>query len=274
MSVAMRVAVLAVAANLLVACGQSTPQIHTGGSSSQRLSLRALGSVDDAPAGFIEYLPPGYGDGRPRPLLVFLHGSGENGDGGKDALERLRDAGLPSLIAANEWPKGRPFVVLAPQHDERGQLFCADASEVAKFIRFALAHYTIDRGRIYLTGYSCGAIAGWDYLGAHGDEIVAAAVLVSGDGNRALAAADCALGRVPIWAFHGAFDTTVGANGSVRPIRALRSCTNRRPRDLRLTIYPRGGHDIWRPTYDLSAGHDIYGWLLRHRRATQAGSHG
>jgi predicted peptidase len=263
---AMRLAAFVLAASLVAACGESTPQVEPGGPSSQRLSLRALGSVDEAPAGYIEYLPPGYGDGRPRPLLIYLHGAGENGDGSKNSLEHLRDAGIPALIAADEWPERRPFVVLAPQHDDQRYLYCPDAEEVAKFIRFALAHYAIDRRRVYLTGSSCGAIGGWDYLGAHTDEVVAAAVLISGDGNGALADAHCALGRVPIWAFHGAFDTVVGANGSVRPIRALRQCTDPRPRDLRLTVYPGAGHDISQATYDLTAGHDIYGWLLRHRR--------
>ena len=42
-------------------------------------SVQALGSVDGAPMGYLEFLPPGYGDGEPRPLLVFLHGSGEAG---------------------------------------------------------------------------------------------------------------------------------------------------------------------------------------------------
>ncbi|MFV0543627.1 MAG: hypothetical protein ACK5L8_08080 [Marinicella pacifica] len=32
-----------------------------------------------------------------------------------------------------------------------------------------------------------------------------------------------------------------------------------------MVIYPGVGHNSWRRTYDLSAGHDIYHWLLNFR---------
>ena len=33
---------------------------------------------------------------------------------------------------------------------------------------------------------------------------------------------------------------------------------------VELTVYPDADHDAWSRTYDLSAGHDIYAWLLEH----------
>ena len=33
-------------------------------------------------------------------------------------------------------------------------------------------------------------------------------------------------------------------------------------RDAELTVYPGVDHDSWTRTYDLSADHDIYDWLL------------
>jgi dienelactone hydrolase len=112
---------------------------------------------------------------------------------------------------------------------------------------------------------SCGAIAAWDYLGAHTDELIAAAVLIAGDGRGALAAAGCNLGRVPIWAFHGAEDEVVDPAGSADPITALEACTEPKAVDARLTVYPDADHDAWDRTYDLSAGHAVYAWLLTHR---------
>ena len=43
------------------------------------------------------------------------------------------------------------------------------------------------------------------------------------------------------------------------------------PTDVRLTVYPGVGHDpdAWDPTYDLSAGHDIYTWLLEHDNSAE-----
>jgi hypothetical protein len=33
-----------------------------------------------------------------------------------------------------------------------------------------------------------------------------------------------------------------------------------------MVIYPGVGHDSWSATYDGSGGHDIYAWMLAHRR--------
>src|SRR5215210_1527815 len=191
-------AVLAALTLVVASCGGKATDVAPNGPSSERLTLRPVGSVEGTPAGYIEYLPPGYGDGTRRPLLLFFHGAGENGDGGEDGLKLLRIGGaIPTLIARDRWPERRPFIVLMPQHDG-GQVagsLCPDAAEIDSFIRFATANYDVDAKRVYLTGLSCGAIGAWEYLGAHTDETVAAAVLIAGDGNHAFAEAHCALGR-------------------------------------------------------------------------------
>jgi hypothetical protein len=126
---------------VLAGCGGGREALP-GGPSSERVTLQTAGSVEGAPLGYVEYLPPGYGDGTSRPLLVFLHGVDENGDGSETALGRLFKLGVPRLIQKDDWPE----------------------------------------------------------------------------------------------------DPT--------------------PVDVRLTVYPRTDHDAWSRTYDLSAGHDIYAWLL------------
>jgi hypothetical protein len=34
-----------------------------------------------------------------------------------------------------------------------------------------------------------------------------------------------------------------------------------------MTVYPGVDHDSWTRTYDLSAGHDIYAWMLDQTRS-------
>src|SRR4029077_7743639 len=143
--------------------------------------LRALGTTA-SPMGYAEYLPPQYGQTGPSPLLVFLHGSGEGGDGSADQLQALAGAAIPSYIAHDAWPAERPFVVLAPQHSVSGDLspysvcegiefgascavtvqhdlgnptpgsVCVTPQEVHDFIAYAVAAYDVDPNRIYLTG--------------------------------------------------------------------------------------------------------------------------
>jgi predicted peptidase len=237
-----------------------------GGPSSDRLTLWPIGTKPGAPLGYAEYLPPGYGDGGLRPLLVFHHGIGESGNGSEEELDRLFNTGLPTLIENDSWPEERPFVVLMTQHDAPPFTSCHTVEEIRTFLEFAMGEYQVDPARIYITGLSCGAIGSWNYLGAHTDELVAGAVLIAGNGNPAFGQAGCELGKVPIWAFHGDADDTVDPSGSSGPINDLNECTSPAPVEAKLTIYPDVGHNSWDQTYDGSAGHDIYAWLLGHTK--------
>jgi predicted peptidase len=167
------------------------------------------------------------------------------------------------LIARDQWPATRPFVVLSAQHPGSG---CPTATEIRAFIAWAMTNYTVDSTRIYLTGLSCGAIGSWNYLGANVDMQVAAAVLIAGDGRGAWGNQRCNLGRVAIWGFHGESDTTVSPDGTRVAMNNLIACPTPPRKDARHTMYPGVGHDSWSRTYDSSAGHDIYGWLLSQRR--------
>jgi predicted peptidase len=213
-------------------------------------------------AGFWEYVPPHYGNGDRYPLLVFWHGLGENGDGSLVSLAKVPANGPPRLLNEDRWPENRPFIVLSPQHPGTD---CPSSKELDDFMRFAISHYEVDLRRVYLTGLSCGAIGSFRYLAEHLDELVAAAVLVCGDGRSAIAQAGCALGRVPIWALHGELDPTVPAAGSIEPLTQLGAC-NPKAVDAKLTVYPGVGHDSWTQTYDLSSGNDVYAWLLSHSK--------
>lgn len=244
----------------------SPPTLGTS-TSSDRLTWHPIGSVDGAPLGYAEYLPPSYAaNGAKSPVLVFLHGSGESGDGTEFQLLRLVGSGIPGMIYGNRWPDERPFVVLSPQHREDAPNFCMEATEIDQFLRFALDHYNVDPSRLYVTGLSCGAIGLWNYLAQHGDELIAAAVPIAGFGLAAFSEQGCELGKTPIWAFHGALDGNVPVHGDVYPLTSLQGCSDPAPVDARLTVYPLTGHDSWTQTYERSAEDDIYDWMLSHTR--------
>jgi predicted esterase len=238
------------------------------GPSSARQTPRPLGTTR-AQLGYYEYLPPGYGDGAKRPILFFFHGVGENGNGTTD-LAKVPANGPPKLINANQWPASRPFVVLSPQHPPvvgqpdpiYGGFDCWTPTEVHDFITFALANYDVDLTRIYVTALSCGAMGSANYFKQYGTQQgVAAAALISGNANIAWQGQGCALvQQMALWAFHGDADNVVPITGDNTAMPQFMACTARK--DVRYTVYPGVGHDAWTSTYDLSAGHDIYTWLL------------
>jgi poly(3-hydroxybutyrate) depolymerase len=243
------------------------------GPSAGRQVARPVGSTAAA-LGYYEYLPPGYGDGGKRPVLFFFHGVGENGNGAGD-LSRVTANGPPKLIAMNQWPASRPFIVLSPQHPpSKGALDpvyigfdCWTPAEIHDFVAFALTNYQIDPHRIYLTGLSCGAMGSANYFKQYGaGQGVAAAALISGNANIFWPTTGCALvGDIGFWAFHGDADPTVPISGDNMALVHLTACPPPR-KDVRYTVYPGGGHDVWTQTYDLSAGNDVYAWLLGFSR--------
>ena len=238
------------------------------------LTAMPLGTVDEAAMGYLEYLPPDYGNREAAPLLVFLHGAGEAGDGSAESLELVDDLGIPQLIAAGDWPDGpplypgaQPFVVLAPQYGQRyADHDCAFGDDLAAFLDFAVEHYEIDPARVYVTGVSCGAIGMWDYFASHGGELVAASVPVSGHAMWAMEQSGCApLAEVPTWAFHGAEDEIIPVSFVEEQIAQIRECEGADLVPAELTIYPDTDHvGAINKTYDQSAGNDIYSWLLEH----------
>jgi hypothetical protein len=229
--------------------------------SAQRQLPRPLGETASG-TGYLEYLPPGYGDGVKRPLLVVVPGISENGNGTTD-LTKLAVRGPAMLIAQNRWPDSRPMVVLSMQHLADSE--CASGAEVFAFLSYALGRYQIDPQHVYLTGISCGAISAWNYIGSYHSMQIAAAVLIAGDGTAAWNTAGCALGAVAIWGFHAEGDTTIPITGTTYPIDHLAMCMPP-GREAKKTIYTGSDHDSWTRTYDLSAGNDIYAWMLSQSR--------
>ncbi len=265
----------------------------TGMSDSARyLTERPIGSTD-SPAGYDEYLPPSYtATGAQSPLLLFFHGYGETGDGTPEAISRLVAAGIPKYINVGGWPTDRPFVVLAPQHVEDPPgfdfsscdgaqfggscnmqvqhdnlnvqpAFCTTPNEVRDFIDYAVTHYNVDPSRVYITGLSCGAFGIWEYLGFYGgDDKVAAAVPIAGEGRPAFATASCNLGDTPIWAFTGLLEDTVDPQGSIEPMTALQDDCGVPADQAKLTVYPDRDHNSWDPAYGGANGDDIFSWML------------
>lgn len=242
------------------------PVVVDAGPSSERQKPISKDATT-APNGYYEYLPPGYDKNTPAPLLVFWHGLGEDGDGlygadGGGDLHKVLANGPPKLIAKDQWPNTRPFIVLSAQHGMSG---CPSAGEIDAFITWATGHYAVDPKRVFLTGLSCGAIGSWSYIATYEAKAVAATLLISGDPGGAWAKDGCGLiGDLAIWSVHGSQDPQVAFAPDESEMTKLLACPQPHA-DVKWTPVDGGGHDVWTRTYDLSAGYgDVYAWLLAH----------
>ncbi len=195
---------------------------------------------------YLLYLPPGY-DADPSaawPLMVFLHGAGERGTD----IGMVAAHGPPLLIDQGH---DFPCVVVSPQCSASWW----DSAALEAFIHDLLASYRIDPDRVYLTGLSMGGYATWDLAVRH-PGTYAAVVPVCGAGDPSLA---YRLRDLPLWAFHGALDTTVPVAGTLDMITAIEQAGG----NPRVTIYPDLGHDVWTITY---ASDGLYAWLFAQHR--------
>lgn len=188
-----------------------------------------------------------------RPLIVFLHGSGEAGDGDAD-LAKVARGGFPCLGGPNNPPPPGefPFIVLAPQAPP---LTNWSPYEVVALVDEISAKYPVDPDRIYLTGLSLGGYGVWDTAMAFPDRFAAIAP-VAGAGDPADAAR---LGNLPVWIFHGEDDPTIPVFEARRMADALTAAKH----PPKLTIYPKTGHGSWSKAY---RDPELYQWFLSHTR--------
>src|SRR5215203_68833 len=189
-------------------------------SASTRQTAFPLGTTE-APYGYYEYLPGGYGSDPDQewPVVVFLHGLGVRGDGSAGQLPRVLTEALPKNI---EDGAQYSFLVISPQSPElipgqfQQQLWW-DVGVLDAMIEYVKLHYPVDLDRIYLTGASMGGGGVWNYAKAHPEKL-AAILPVCGAASTPEGAK---LVKVPTWAFHAWGDSTVSAKESVDWINAI-----------------------------------------------------
>jgi pimeloyl-ACP methyl ester carboxylesterase len=187
------------------------------------------------------------------PMILFLHGSGECGDGGPE-LARVQATGLPRRLNTREGlPADFPFIVLMPQCPPNQYWSPYDLIALLDEVQ---TKYPIDPDRIYLTGLSLGGYGTWDTAIAFPDRFAAIAP-VCGAGDPADVAR---IIHLPTWVFHGSADPTVPIAEADRMVRALHLAAGR---EVNFTIYHGVGHDAWTKAY---ATPELYEWFLQHRR--------
>ncbi len=220
--------------------------------------------------GFYQALPARYDSTtKSYPLMVFLHGVGELGNGVSDLPNVLKN-GVPRLLNAKTFPpqftvggKNFSFIILNPQFKAWPQ-----PTDVNAMVDYAIKHYRIDTTRIYISGLSMGGGATWDYSIAYPTRI-AAVVPISGASWPSQAQfASTASANLPVWAFHNSDDPTVGVNTTIQNVGFINSYN---PTPLaQKTIWPTGGHDAWTKATDPATrecnGVNMYEWMLQYTR--------
>lgn len=228
--------------------------------------------------GFWEYKPVDYSanPNEKYPIIIFLHGIGERGDGTTQLGNVLANA-IPKYIA-NGHPmrffyngKWETFLVLSPQL--RGDLWSWPSFYTEEMIKYAKNNLRIDTNRIYVTGLSLGGGGTWKYATSSyaNAKQVAAIAPVCGTCEWSDMCGTIAAANLPVWAFHAQDDGVVGYGCTLGAIGNLNACS---PSVAPLmSIYPTGNHWIWDMSYDTAHNFhnpNIYEWFLSKSRAGAA----
>jgi predicted peptidase len=239
----------------------------------------------DSIIGFLEFRPPDYGS-QLHPLIIFLHGRDERGNGGSQ-INSLKANGIPRYCANGAAMKfmydGKPssFVVLSPQLSM--QYGSWPVFYVKEMIKYAKANLQIDTNRIYVTGLSLGGGGVWAAISESVEltNSIAAAAPVCGtqemnDGNFCKTVGAT---HLPVWAFHSIDDKTVRVDATQHG-EILGEICKLAPVQ-KITYYQLGGHaQAWINAYDtghitvklkggipFTAKPNLYEWFLANTRA-------
>jgi dienelactone hydrolase len=215
---------------------------------------------------FVVYLPEEWrrDDHHLWPIILALHGRGERGSEGMWQTQ----IGLPQEI--RDHPERWPFVIVMPQCPLSSYWTDADMLAMAMAaLDKETEEFHGDPERTYLTGLSLGGYGAWELARNDPQRWAAIAIIASGvfwsyEPERWQQAATLpseytrAVGRTPVWLFHGADDPVVPPRESELMFDALKAQGGR----VRLWVYQGIKHDCWTRAYNEP---ELPRWLLAHR---------
>ncbi len=202
------------------------------------------------------YVPASLAGKRDVPVIVFLHGIGQRGEGG------FLPAGGAAGGFVRQYLEQIPAVALLPQcrrgkywHDpDMERMVLAELEQTA-------SEFSADPKRLYLAGVSMGGFGAW-HMAAQNPGKFAAIVAICGgsplrSGDR-FAPIARRVGSTPAWVFHGEDDRVVPVSESREMVAALKEEKGK----VRYSEYVRVGHNVW---LNAMKEPELLPWLLSQR---------
>jgi predicted peptidase len=203
------------------------------------------------------YVPSALRGQKEVPVILFLHGIGQRGEGGF-----LSAQGAAAAIA-RQYLERVPAVVLLPQcarglywnDPEMERMVMAEVEQTTR-------EFGADAKRLYLTGVSMGGYGAWYMASAHPETFAAVVSICGGSplrtGDRFAPIARKVAGT-PVWVFHGSDDAVVPVTESRQMVEALKHVEGAR---VRYSEYKGVGHNVWLKAL---GERELLPWLLAQR---------
>ena len=227
---------------------QALPEPANDTANSPGFHLRTLKNGSDERK-YTVYIPKGYNDQTPMPVVLFLHGAGERGEDGVTSAQ----VGIGPAILNNA--EAFKAIAVIPQAKQTWAADSADAKAALAALDEVLGTLKCDRKKVMITGLSMGGRGTWEIAAAN-PERFAAVVPICGRGKPESAKN---LAALPVWAFVGDADqdaTVLNSRAMVEGIAAAGA----KPK---YTEYRGVGHNSWDRAYNDPR---LIEWMLSQSR--------
>ncbi len=251
-------------------------------SQSRTITKRPGVRIQPLVYGLYESLPATYNTtSNLYPVLIFLHGLGERGNGSVGDLDKLENNGVIKRIKAGTFPETftvnsqtHSFIVIAPQYNgdvNSGQLGPYPGGEtVNNTIDYVLANYRVDPSRIYVAGLSGGGAFTWYGAGMtiNAAKRLAAIVTMAGAGTFPDWARNIGKANLPMWSFCNSGDDAFYVQVTNEWVQIVNETVPTPSPLAKKTIFNLPGHGSWEeatnPAYREN-GKNIYEWMLTYQ---------
>ena len=204
-----------------------------------------LSAVDKSLQPYRIYVPTGYSNTKPFPLVIALHGMG----GDENSIFEYGNG------AFKQEAEKHGYIVVCPKGRKPASMYLGDAQkDVLDVLEAVERDYSVDRNRVYLTGHSMGGFGTWSIAIDHPD-LFAAIAPISGGGNPARVAA---IVHIPALIIHGDADKTVPVQRS----RDMVDASKKAGEEVKYLEVAGGSH----VSVAVPAFGDIFDWFDAHPR--------
>jgi predicted peptidase len=195
--------------------------------------------------------------GQKVPLILFLHGIGQRGEGGY----------VPAAGGAGMMVRGymerMPAIVVMPQCRSGHYWHDSEMTEmVLATLNKAVEEFNGDPQRLYLIGVSMGGYGAWHMAAQYPGKFAALVPICGGSplrGADRFTSIARKVGQTPVWVFHGSADRIVPVSESRQMVEAVKATGG----NVRYSEYEGVGHNVW---LNAAQEPDLIPWLLRQSR--------
>ena len=207
-------------------------------------------SIGGAQLPYRLYVPDGYDPSKSYPLVLSFHGAGERGT---DNEAQLSNASIWGRLLIESERENNPCLILAPQCPATSKwvmvrnwsdcVYNRTSISDSPYMRATeellekvLEEYSVDEGRLYVTGVSMGGYATWDIITRNPDKFAAAIPVCGGVDPIRIPNVK----HLPIWTFHNDADPTVPPTGTRQAYELLKDYGN-----IKYNEFVSNKHNAW-----------------------------